>query len=273
MYGIILAFKDFRPSKGILGSDWVGLEHFRMLFAATPEFGRAIKNTIVISVLKLCFCFPAPIILALFLNEVSSKGFKKGIQTAVYFPNFISWVIFGNIVYQIFGVDGLINNVLGNMGISPKDFMSNSANFYPILIVTTIVKEAGWGTIIYMSGISSISPELYEAAKVDGCGRFRLMWHVTVASLMPIITIMFLIAVGNLMNVGFDPIFNLYNKAIYDVADIIDTYVYRIGLAEGQFDLATAVGLFKTIINFVLIIAANFIVKKVNGYGIYDLGD
>ncbi len=269
MYGIVLAFKDFRPSRGILGSEWVGWEHIEFMFTAMPEFMRAVKNTIVISLLKLLFCFPAPIILALFLNEIGSKSYKKTIQTAVYFPNFISWVIFGTIVYQVFGIDGLINNVRIAMGLDPVSYMHDSSNFYPILIAVTIIKEAGWGTIIYMSSISAISPELYEAAKVDGAGRFRSMWYITLPSILPVITIMLLLQIGNIMNVGFDPIFNLYNRSIYDVADVIDTYVYRIGLSEGNFEIGTAVGLFKTIINFMLIVGANFIAKRINGYGLY----
>ena len=155
------------------------------------------------------------------------------------------------------------------MGLDPVSYMHDSSNFYPILIAVTIIKEAGWGTIIYMSSISAISPELYEAAKVDGAGRFRSMWYITLPSILPVITIMLLLQIGNIMNVGFDPIFNLYNRSIYDVADVIDTYVYRIGLSEGNFEIGTAVGLFKTIINFMLIVGANFIAKRINGYGLY----
>ena len=275
MYGVVLALKNFRPSKGILGSEWASplFVHFESVFA-TPYFGRSIRNTLVISGLKILFCFPAPILIALFLNEVKLSGYKKGIQTIVYLPNFISWVIFGNIVYDIFGFEGIVNNLLDVAGFSRKAFMSDTGWYYPILIGFTILKDAGWGSIIYMAAISAVSPNLYEAATIDGCGRFRMMKSVTLPCISGIITIQFLLAIGNIMNAGFDAIFNTYNKQVYDVADILDTYIYRTGFGDGRnFEMATAIGLFKSVINFALLLTANFIVKKINGTGIYELSD
>lgn len=275
MYGLTLALKDFRPRLGILGSEWAEplFVHFEMVFE-TPYFWNAIKNTLVISALKILFCFPAPIILALLMNEVKQDGVKKTVQTLVYLPYFISWVIFGSIVYDIFGYEGVVNNVLSSMGLDKKAFMSDSALYYPILILFSIIKDTGWSSIIYMAAISNVSPNLYEAAEIDGCSRFRKMWSITLPCISSIVIIQFLLAIGNIMNAGFDAIFNTYNVQIYDVADILDTYLYRTGFGEsGNFEMATAIGLFKSIINFILLLSANFIVKKINGVGIYDLSD
>lgn len=275
MYGLTLALKDFRPRLGILGSEWAEplFVHFEMVFE-TPYFWNAIRNTLVISALKILFCFPAPIILALLMNEVKQDGVKKTVQTLVYLPYFISWVIFGSIVYDIFGYEGVVNNLLSSMGFDKKAFMSDSALYYPILILFSIIKDTGWSSIIYMAAISNVSPNLYEAAEIDGCSRFRKMWSITLPCISSIVIIQFLLAIGNIMNAGFDAIFNTYNVQIYDVADILDTYLYRTGFGEsGNFEMATAIGLFKSIINFILLLSANFIVKKINGVGIYDLGD
>lgn len=275
MYGLILALKKFRPSLGIVGSDWANplFTHFQTVFA-TPYFWNSIRNTLIISSLKLLICFPAPILLALFLNEVKQPGFKKTVQTFVYLPHFISWVIFGSIVYDIFGFEGVVNNVRVAIGFPRKAFMSDSALYYPILLLFTIIKDSGWSSIIYLAAISNVSPNLYEAAEIDGCGRFRMMWNITLPCISGIITIQFLLAVGNIMNAGFDAIFNTYNVQVYDVADILDTYLYRTGFGEaGNFEMATAIGLFKSVINFILLLGANLVVKKINGTGIYDLSD
>lgn len=275
MYGIILSLKKFRPSLGIIWSDWADpiFVHFESVFS-TPYFWRSIRNTLAVSALKILFCFPAPIILALFLNEIRIGGIKKSIQTFVYLPNFISWVIFGSIVYDIFGYEGIVNNVAVSIGLNRKAFMSNTSYYYPILLFFTILKDCGWGSIIYMAAISAVSPSLYEAATIDGCGRFKMMRHITLPCISGIITIQFLLAMGNIMNAGFDAIFNTYNVQVYEVADILDTYIYRTGFGDSaNFEMATAIGLFKSVINFILLLSANFIVKKINGVGIYDLAD
>ena len=274
MYGVVLAIKDFSPTFGIVGSPFAEplFINFQKVFAA-PYFWRAIKNTLTISGLKILICFPAPIVLSLFLNEVRFTTMKKSIQTFVYLPHFISWVVFGSIVYDIFGYEGIVNNVVVALGGDRKAFMSDPTLYYPILIGFSVLKDAGWASIIYLAAITNVSPNLYEAAEMDGCGRFGKMWHITIPCIGGIITIQFLLAIGNIMNAGFDAIFNTYNEQIYSVADILDTYIYRIGIANFNYEMGTAIGLFKSIINFALLITANFFVKKINGTGIYDLGD
>lgn len=270
MYGILLAFKKYLPSKGIINSPFVGFEHFNWLFSA-PEFSRAFRNTIIISFIKLIFCFPVPIILALLLNELPFAKLKKAIQVAVYLPYFISWVIIASIIYNLLSVNGgLVNNIRMALGFDRVSFLTNSKYFYLILVLSDIWKGAGWGSVIYISAISAVNQELYEAATVDGCGRFGKMIHVTLPCISPIIVIMFILAVGNVMNAGFDQVFNLYNASIYDVADILDTLAYRIGISQGLVEKGSALGLFKTVINFILLITANFVVKKINGVGMYE---
>ncbi len=270
MYGVVVAFKDYLPSKGILNSEWVGWKHFEYIFKM-PGFTNALKNTIIISLLKLVCVFPFPIILSLFLNEVKSPTLKKSIQTMIYLPYFISWVVLAGIMYNLLSVNGgLINNLLVSMGKPRKSFMTDPNYFYLILIIAEIWKGAGWGTVIYISGMAGINTDLYEAAEIDGCGRFKKMAHVTLPALLPIIVMMFIIQVGNIMNAGFDPIFNLYNMSVESVADILDTFAYTIGISKGYAERGAALGLFKAIINFVLMIAANALVKKLTGQGIYS---
>ncbi len=273
MYGVVIGFKDYYAKLGILGSPWAeqnGLEHFIWLFS-TADFSRALKNTVVISVLKLIFCFPVPIVMSLMLNEIRAKNLKKGIQTAIYLPFFISWVVISGIVYDIFAVNGgIVNNIRMALGMDRISYMTTSRYFYLILILTEIIKGSGWGTVIYIAGISGIDPNLYEAAEIDGAGRFRKMSSITLPCISPIIVTMFTLQVGNILNAGFDPIFNLYNTSVYDVADILDTYAYRLGISQGYVERATALGLFKALINFVLLLGSNKIVKFISGQGLYE---
>lgn len=270
MYGILLAFKDYLPKYGILGSEWVGLKHFQEFFA-NPSMTRAIKNTLVISSLKIVFCFPVPVIFALLLNEFQHTGYKKWIQTTIYLPNFISWVIIGGLVRQLFATSGgLVNNLIEAFGGKSVAFLTTPSAFYPLLICLEIWKGSGWGTIIYIAGVSNIDPTLYEAAIIDGAGRFRRMWSITLPCILPIIVVSFINTIGGIMNAGFDPIFNLYNKTIYEVADIIDTLVYRLGITEGNYEMSTAIGLFKNVINFCLVIFTNIATKKITGYSMYS---
>lgn len=270
MYGIIIAFKDYYASMGILGSPWVGLKYFDQLWNKTPQFWDALRNTVVISILKLCFCFPIPIILSLFLNEIVFSKLKKMVQTAIYLPNFISWVVISGIIYEILSVNGgLVNNILMSMGMERISFLTQPSMFYPILIISDIWKNAGWGTVIYIAAISSISPELYDAAEVDGCGRFGKMWHITLACIKSTISLMLILQIGNVMNAGFDQVFNLYNKAVTSVGEILDTLAYNIGIANGLVEKGAALGLFKTVVNFILLLTANYISKKLNGVGLY----
>jgi putative aldouronate transport system permease protein len=273
MSGIVLAWKNYRRSLGIFGSPWVGWEHF-LEFFSHPANSRVIQNTLVVSALKLFFCFPAPILLAILLNEVVHKNYKKSVQTLVYLPNFISWVILGGIVKMMLSTDdGVINNIVAALGGSRQAFLLKTSAFYPTLIITEIIKSTGWGTIIYIAAISGIDANLYEAARIDGCKRFGCIAHITLPSILPIIVILLLLAIGNIMNAGFDPIYNLYNPTTYEVADIIDTLVYRLGIQNGRLELATAIGLFKSVINFVLLIGASMASKRITGYSMYSLNN
>ena len=270
MYGIVIAFKDYLPSRGILGSESVGFKHFEELLS-DPFFPRAVRNTLTISSLNLVFSFPVPVILALLLNEFRHARFKKWIQTAIYLPNFISWVIIGEFARQLFQPDGgIVNNIIKACGGTPINFLTSSEWFYPILIILGNWKGSGYGTIIYLAALSGIDPNLYEAARIDGASRARMMWSISVPVILPIVIVMLLMQVGNIMNAGFDPIFNLYTKAVYNVADIIDTLVYRRGLLENRYEMSTAVGLFKNVINFILLMLANYFSKKISGYSMYS---
>ncbi|HIZ09726.1 MAG TPA: ABC transporter permease subunit [Candidatus Borkfalkia avicola] len=271
MYGVVLAWKDYRHTMGILGSPWVGWENFEVVFR-NAGMVPAIRNTIVISLLKLVFCFPAPVILALLLNEVTSRIFKRSAQTIVYLPNFISWVIIGGLVKTMFAIDdGLVNNILEAMGIGRINFLLDSKYFYFLLIGSELWKSTGWGTVIYIAAISGIDPTLYEAAKIDGCKRFGLIRFITFPCILPIIAVMLIMQISNIMNAGFDSVYNLYNETVYDVADIIDTLVYRLGVTDGKYEQSTAVGLFKNVINFILLLTGNWLTKKMCGYSMYSL--
>ncbi|ULL14957.1 sugar ABC transporter permease [Paenibacillus sp. H1-7] len=269
MYGILIAFKKFSPGLGIWNSEWNQFEHFRSLFQDFL-FIRALKNTLIISLLKLIVAFPAPIVLALLLNEVKHVLFKKVAQSISYLPHFMSWVILASMVGEVLSPQrGIINHVIHMLGMQPINFLSDKAFFIPTLVATDIWKEVGWGAIIYLAAISSVNPDLYEAADVDGAGRFKKMIHITVPSLVPMIVILFILSLGNILNAGFDQILNLYNPMVYDVADIIDTYVYRKGLEQFQMDYATAVGLFKNVVGVTLILGANAIIRRRSEHGIW----
>lgn len=265
MYGLTIAFKDFVLLKGISGSPWVGLENFRKLLTA-PSFSEVFVNTIKISFLRLIFGFPAPILLALLLNEVGNARFKKVVQTISYLPHFLSWVVLAGIVIQILSPSsGIVNQIIVMFGGNPIYFVADPRYFVPMLIVTGIWKEVGWGTVVYLASITSISPELYEAATIDGAGRFQKMLHITLPALRPVVSIMFILNSGNLINAGFDQIYNLYNPAVYKVADIIDTYVYRRGLLDMKYSFSSAAGLFKNVISFALVLTTNGLVKVISG--------
>ncbi|MFC4807741.1 ABC transporter permease [Paenibacillus sp. GCM10023250] len=260
-YGITLAFKDFKILSGILHSPWVGFEHFRSMFAS-EKFPELLRNTVVISLYRLIFGFPVPILFALLLNEVRQLWFKRSIQTITYFPHFLSWVVFGGIVYNFIGPSGIINLLLVNAGLDKFNFTTNDEVFRTVIVVTAILKEFGWGAIIYLAALSGIDGQLYEAAKIDGAGKLRQIWHVTLPGIRPIIALLFCLQLAGILDAGFDQIFIFLNPAVYDVGDIIDTYVYRLGLLQSQFELATAVGLFKGVIGMVLIIAANTTIRR-----------
>lgn len=269
LYGVQLAFKEFSPIRGIWGSPWVGLEHFKFLFFQSPDFLRIFRNTVLISLYNLIFGFPAPIILALLLNEVRFRVFKRVAQSLSYIPHFFSWVVLAGIVTVMLSPsEGPVNYMLKMLGMEPIYFLADSQYFRSTLVATGIWKEIGWGTIIYLAALSGVDPTLYEAAKIDGASRAKQTWYITLPSILPVITIMFILSLGGILNAGFDQIFNLYNPAVYDVADIIDTYVYRAGILGAQFGLTTAVGLFKNIIGITLVLGTNYIVKKLGQEGV-----
>jgi putative aldouronate transport system permease protein len=263
MYGVIIAFKDYNFSRGIFGSPWVGLKHFEYLFASSPDFYQIVRNTIMINFYNLLFGFPAPLILALLLNEMKSILFKRYIQTVVYFPHFLSWVIFGGIIMQLLSPsEGLVNQIMMLFGMEPVFFMSKSEYFRSIIVGSNILKETGWGAIIYLAALSGIDPEQYEAATIDGANRWQKLIYVTLPGIMNTVIILLILKVGYLLDVGFEQIYVMYNPAVYEVGDVISTYIYRIGLQEAKFSLTTAIGLFQSVIGFVLIYGTNRLAKK-----------
>ncbi|MCU6711878.1 ABC transporter permease subunit [Paenibacillus sp. J5C_2022] len=269
MYGILIAFKDFSPGLGIWGSAWNQFEHFTRLFSDFL-FIRALNNTLWISILKIVIAFPAPILFALMLNEIRNQKFLKVTQSISYLPHFMSWVILSAMIIEVFSPQrGIVNFIITSFGGDPIHFLSSKLYFIPVLLLTDIWKEVGYGAIIYLAAIASVDPSLYEAADMDGAGRFKKMLHITLPSIMPMVIILFILRLGGILNAGFDQILNLYNPLVYEVADIIDTYVYRSGLEQFQFDYATAVGLFKNIIGVTFILGANAIIRRKSEHGIW----
>jgi len=262
MYGIVIAFKDFNFSRGILGSEWVGLKHFRYLFN-NPDFYAIVRNTLIINIYQLALGFPVPIILALLMNELKSIGLKRVIQTIIYFPHFLSWVVFGGIVIQLLSPgEGLVNEIIRFFGGKPVFFLARSAWFRPIVVISSILKESGWSAIIYMAALSGIDTEQYEAATMDGANRFQRLKYITIPGISSTVIVMLILRVGYLLDVGFEQIYILYNPAVYDVADVISTYIYRIGLQNAQFAMTTAIGLFQSAIGFLLIYATNYAARR-----------
>ena len=262
MYGAIIAFMDYRPAKGILGSDWVGVEQF-VRFFHSPYFYRLIRNTIVLSIYSLLFCFTAPILLALLLNEVKGKRFKSITQTVSYLPHFISMVVAVGMIKEFCMTDGLINDIIVFFGGERSALLQNPALYRIIYIISDIWQEVGWGSIIYLAALAGIDSERYEAAAIDGAGKFRQMIHVTIPGIMPTVTIMLILRIGSLMNMGYEKTILLYNSSTYETADIISSYIYRVGLLEQNWSYSTAIGLFNSVINCILLLAANRISKKV----------
>ncbi|UUZ82244.1 ABC transporter permease subunit [Paenibacillus sp. P26] len=263
MYGAIIAFKDYSPMKGIMGSDWVGLENFKSFFS-TYYFWRILKNTVIISLYSLCFEFPAPIILAILINEVRSKVFKRWAQSITYMPYFISLVVICGMIKDFTNSGGVINTLLTYLGGDGKALLQKPELFRPIYILSEIWQKIGWESIIYIAALMSIDQEQYEAARMDGASRWKQIWYITLPGIVPTITIMFILRVGNLLNVGWEKIILLYNPSIYDTADVISSFVYRKGLLEFGWSYSSAVGLFNSVINLILLITANRISRKVN---------
>ncbi|WP_240941388.1 ABC transporter permease subunit [Paenibacillus sp. HB172176] len=269
LYGVQIAFKDYMLRQGIWGSSWVGWKHFEYMFTLSPDFYNILKNTVVISLYHIIFGFPAPIVLALLLNELRLEMFKRISQTISYLPHFLSWVVLGGLLMTILSpTTGAVNLVLGWFGIEPIYFLGDPRYFRFTLVISAIWKEIGWGTIIYLAALASVDQHLYEAAKMDGANRWKQTIHITLPSITYVIAILFIFKTGSILSAGFDQIFNLYNPAVYSVADTLDTYVYRVGLMQLQYSFTTAVGLFKNIIAFSMVMLTNYIVKKMGQEGI-----
>ncbi len=269
MWGVIIAFQNYSPYVGVLKSEWVGFEHFAKFFS-NPEFMLLFRNTMAINLMSLTLFFPLPILLSLLLNEVRSEAYKRIVQSIVYMPHFLSWVIIAGLTFLLFAKgEGLVNKLLEAGGFERMDFLTNPDGFWFMLTVQSIWKEAGWGTIIFLAAIAGVDPQLYEAARMDGAGRIRQMWHVTLPAIRNVVIILLILRLGHMMDVGFEQVFLMYNGAVSEVAEVFDTYVYRVGIQQGQFSFSTAAGLFKSIVGLVLVVGANKLAKKMGEEGVY----
>ena len=268
IYGIKMAFQDFNPGLGFDGSPWVGLANFRLIFQQA-QFINTIYNTFFISLMKIVFGTLASVVFALQLNEIRQNGPKRVFQTIVYVPNFVSWVIMAGILLNLLATDGIVNQMLKAIGMKPVQFISNRNVFPWTLIFTDVWKTFGFGTVVYLATMTSIDPELYESAVIDGAGRWKQTIYITVPLLVPIIILMTVLALGNVLSAGFDQVYNLYSPVVYPTGDIIDTYVYRKGIGDMQYSVSTAVGLFKNVIGFILVTGTNYIAKRLGEGGIW----
>ena len=268
MYGAVIAFKDFSPRLGILKSEWVGFRYFAELFQS-PNFYRALKNTLVISVSSLVFCFPSPILLALLLNELRGKIFPRIVQTTSYLPHFISLVVVCGMIKDFTMDTGFVNDIIVFFGGERTTLLNQAGAFVPIYIISDIWQGAGWSSIVYLAALTSIDQQLYEAADIDGAGRLRKLFSITLPGIMPTITMMLILKIGSLLNVGYEKIILLYNPLTYDTADVVTSFVYRRGLQDMDWSFSTAVGLFNSAINFVLLFSANTISRKVSDGGLW----
>ena len=268
MFGVVIAFEKFIPTKGFFGSKFVGLKYFKQMFSM-PISWRIFRNTLIIAIWKIVMNMVVPITFSILLNEVRSNIFKRTAQTIIYLPHFLSWVVLAIPIMNIFAYDGIVNSVIKTFGGSPILFMSSNTWFRPILIITDVWKEFGFGTIVYLAAITGIDPALYEAAVIDGATRGQRMLHVTLPGMLPTIVLLATRNLGNVLSAGFDQVFNLYSSAVYETGDIIDTYVYRAGLLDMNYSLSTAVGLMKSVISIVLILTSNKLAYKLANYRIF----
>lgn len=267
--GLIIAFQNYSPYMGMWNSDWVGFEHFQRLFTE-EEFWMLFRNTMAISLLNLLFFFPFPIVLSLLLNELRSMLFKRMVQTIIYLPHFLSWVIIIGLTFLMLShSEGLINKIIQSTGKDTVPFLTEPDYFWILLTLQSMWKEAGWGTIIFLAAMAAVDPQLYEAARVDGAGRFRQAWHITLPAIRNVIAILLILRLGHVMDVGFEQIYLMMNGAVSDVADVFDTYVYRKGIQQGEFSYSTAVGLFKSVVGFVLVVLANKVAKRMGEEGVF----
>lgn len=268
MFGLVIAFQDFQPTKGFIGSPFKGLFWFKYLFSM-PDFWRIVGNTLSIAVQKVIYGQLVPIMFALLLNDVANRPFKRTVQTMVYLPYFLSWVIVGTVFIDILASKGIVNQFLGVFGITPIFFLGSNTFFQGTIIAVDIWKGFGWNSIIYLAALTAINPELYEAAIIDGADRRQRAWHITVTGILPTIILLSTLALGQVLNAGFEQILMMYNPAVYETGDILDTFVFRSGLKEAQFSLATAVGLIKSVSGTAMIVLSYYLVGKFSDYRVF----
>ena len=268
MVGIVMAFQDYNPGLGYWHSEWIGLENFRYLFSMSDAW-QVMANTVMIAVAKMILNLIVPLTFAILLNELTNVRYKKIVQTIVYLPHFLSWVILASIIINIFGYNGVINAVGGVFGAKPRVWMQDASIFRQLVIGTDVWKEFGYNAVIFLAALTGINPNLYEAAAIDGAGRWKSIWHITLPGLIPTIVLLGVLGLGSVLNAGFDQIFNLYNKLVYSTGDILDTWVYRMGLVDLQFSLATTAGLLKSVVSFVLIVVSYVTAYKVADYRVF----
>jgi putative aldouronate transport system permease protein len=269
MAGIMMAFQKYVPNKGLFGSPFIGLKNFQLLMDY-PDIGRIFFNTVYIAVMKIVAGMVVPVTIAILLNELRKEWVKRTFQTLVYLPHFLSWVLLSGILIDVLSPSsGILNQVLGLFGIDPVFFLGDNKWFPYVMVISDVWKEFGFGTIVYLAALTGINPSLYEAAEIDGAGRFKQTLHVTLPGMLPIIVLMFTLSIGNVLNAGFDQIFNLYSPPVYESADIIDTFVYRMGIEQAQFGFATAVGLLKSVISFIFVSMSYILAYRVANYRIF----
>ncbi len=269
MWGVVMAFQNYRPHLGILGSEWVGFAHFERFFSL-PDFWMLFRNTLLLAIYDLVIFFPLTIILALMLNEITREWFKRSIQTIVYIPYFLSWVVIVGITHLLLSTEGgLINEIIHYFRGETVSFLTSTDWFRPLIIMQMIWKDAGWGTIIFLAALTGVNPQLYEAAKMDGANRLRMIWHITLPAIRNIIIILMILRLGNFLDLGFEQIFLMVNSLNREVGEVFDTYVYRVGLVQGQFSYSAAVGLFKGVVGLILVLGADKIAKKSGEEGIF----
>lgn len=269
MFGVVIAFKDYNIFQGILASPWVGFDTFREVFQM-DGFYRALRNTLLLNLLDLLISFPMPIILAILLNELRVKWFKKGAQMVLYLPHFISWIIIGGMAIQLLATNtGIVNNVLKSLGLQAIPFLTEPLYWVTTYLGIGVWQSAGWGTIIYLAALTGINRDLYEAAEVDGANRLRKMWHITLPGIKPTIIILLIINIGHMASIGFDRPFVLSNPLVTNVSEVISTYVYKIGIQSARYTIATAIGLFQAVVGLIFLLSADYISRKVNDQGIW----
>ncbi|WP_207655724.1 ABC transporter permease [Vallitalea okinawensis] len=269
MFGLVMAFENYQPYLGFINSEWVGFEHF-IRFFNEPAFWLLFKNTLILAILNVVFFFPTPILLSLLLNEIHITWFKRLSQTLIYIPHFLSWVVIAAITYTFMTVDGgIVNNYLTSNGLESISVLTNPTAFRPMILIQVIWKEAGWGTIIFLAAITGIDPELYSAADVDGAGRLRKLWHITLPGIRSTIIIMLILRMGAFLNTGFEQLLLMVNALNREVGEVFDTYVYTVGVQQGQFSYTAAVGFFKSFVSLLLIISTNNLAKMFGEEGIY----